>query len=382
MALGKGITGEPFIFDLRKAPHLLVAGSTGSGKSVSLNAMIMGLLYRSTPREVRMLMIDPKRLELSVYEGIPHLLHPVIADPKDAALSLKWAVAEMERRYILLAAQGVRHIDSYNRLVAKNNGKDRKKKKPPVLEELSQGDTIPLPRAANGSEPTSRPEPPDEPLPLILIIIDELADLMMVAAREIEESICRLAQMARAAGIHLILATQRPSVDVITGLIKANFPSRIGFKVASKTDSRTILDQNGSERLLGQGDMLFLAPGTSNLVRLHGAFVSDQEIKLVTEFWREQGEPDYAEEILLPRPGDKVEEAEEADEKYEEALRIVVTTRQASISMLQRKLKIGYNRAARIIERMETDGYVGPSDGVKSREVLLDPMQLEQMTGS
>lgn len=378
LALGKTITGEPFSFDLRKAPHLLVAGATGSGKSVSLNAMIMSVLFRSTPKEVQMVMIDPKRLELSVYEGIPHLLHRVIADPKDAALALKWAVAEMERRYAMLAEQGVRHIDSYNRLVQRA-GKGKKK---PGKEELAESDTIPLaksPAAGNG-EPT-RPSPPTEFLPLILVIIDELADLMMIAARDIEESICRLAQMARAAGIHLILATQRPSVDVITGLIKANFPSRIAFKVASKTDSRTILDQNGAERLLGQGDMLFLAPGTSKLMRLHGAFVTDQEIKRVVEFWREQGEPSYDEAILRPRLEDKAGEPEEVDELYEQAVRLVAQTRQASVSMLQRKLKIGYNRAARIIERMEAEGLVGPSDGVKPREVMIDPYQVEQRAG-
>jgi S-DNA-T family DNA segregation ATPase FtsK/SpoIIIE len=373
MALGKGITGEPFSFDLRKAPHLLVAGSTGSGKSVSLNAMIMSVLYRATPKEVQMLMIDPKRLELSIYEGIPHLLHRVIANPKDASVALRWAVAEMERRYALLAEQGVRHIDSYNRLAAKA-GPGRKKAKP----ESEEAETVLVAEAVAADKAVA---PPAEPLPLVLVIIDELADLMMVAARDIEESICRLAQMARAAGIHLILATQRPSVDVITGLIKANFPSRIAFKVASKTDSRTILDQNGAERLLGQGDMLFLAPGTSNVIRVHGAYVSDEEIKRVTEFWREQGEPSYDDEILRPRGEDKSADDEELDEKWEEAIRLVATTKQASISMLQRKLKVGYNRAARMIELMETKGMVGPSDGVKPREVYLDPMQLEDRSG-
>lgn len=386
MAIGKSITGEPFAFDIRRAPHLLVAGATGSGKSVSLNAMIMSVLYRSTPKEVQMLMIDPKRLELSIYEGIPHLLHRVIADPKDAAVALKWAVAEMERRYTVLAEYGVRNIDSFNRLVTrgdkdkKKSGKTRKAEKP---DEASEHDTYVLPDRM-GPEP--KPEakelpPPEEPMPVILIIIDELADLMMVAARDCEESICRLAQMARAAGIHLILATQRPSVDVITGLIKANFPARIAFKVASKTDSRTILDQNGAERLLGQGDMLLAQPGTSDLVRLHGAFVSDQEIKRVTEFWREQGEPEYDEAIIKPRPEDKTVENEEQDERWNDAIRLVAQTRQASVSMLQRKLKIGYNRAARIIEMMEVKGMVGPSDGVKPREVLIDQYQVEQMTG-
>ena len=379
IALGNDITGNPYAFDLKKAPHLLVAGATGTGKSVSLNAMIMSVLFRSSPDEVQLLMIDPKKLELSVYEGIPHLLHPVIADPKAAATALKWAVAEMERRYGLLAAQGVRNIDSYNRLVAKNL-KEKKSKKPPKQEEATpeeEGDT-----AVTGPEEGEvAAGPPEEPMPLILVIIDELADLMMVAARDIEESICRLAQMARAAGIHLILATQRPSVDVITGLIKANFPSRIAFKVASRTDARTIMDQNGAERLLGQGDMLFLPPGTSQLIRLHGPFVSDDEIQKVVEHCQAQGEPDYAEEIIQPRAEEEGTEAEEVDEKYAEALRIVASTKQASISGLQRKLKIGYNRAARMIERMESEGVVGPSDGVKPREVYIDPMQLEQKTG-
>ncbi|MFO8056506.1 MAG: DNA translocase FtsK 4TM domain-containing protein [bacterium] len=378
IALGNDITGNPYAFDLKKAPHLLVAGATGTGKSVSLNAMIMSVLYRSRPDQVQLLMIDPKKLELSVYEGIPHLLHPVIADPKNAATALKWAVAEMEKRYALLAAQGVRNIDSYNRLAMKNRKeKNSKKKKPPEEE----GDTVAITDQDTAGKESSKTGPPEEPMPLILVVIDELADLMMVAARDIEESICRLAQMARAAGIHLILATQRPSVDVITGLIKANFPSRIAFKVASRTDSRTILDQNGAERLLGQGDMLFLPPGTSQLIRLHGPYVSEEEIQKVVQHWQEQGEPDYAEEIIQPRPEDSAVQEEEQDEKYVEALRIVASTKQASISGLQRKLKIGYNRAARIIERMESEGVVGPSDGVKPREVYIDPMQLEQETG-
>jgi len=381
MALGKSITGEPFCFDLRRAPHLLVAGSTGSGKSVSLNAMIMSVLYRSTPERVRMLMIDPKRLELSVYEGIPHLMHPVIADPKDAAVALKWAVAEMERRYSLLAQQGVRHIDSYNRLAAQAK-KGKKKAAESSPESSRTGDTVAISKEKGPKDTRTQAPAPEEQLPLMLVIIDELADLMMVAARDIEESICRLAQMARAAGIHLILATQRPSVDVITGLIKANFPGRMAFKVASKTDSRTILDQNGAERLLGQGDMLFLPPGTSDMVRLHGAYVSDDEIKRVVEFWEEQGEPEYDEDIVKPRPEDEAAATvDDADDKYEAALRLVVQTRQASVSMLQRKLKIGYNRAARIIDQMETEGVVGPSDGVKPRDVLWDPMKLERNAG-
>ncbi len=393
MVLGKDTTGDPETFDMRKAPHLLVAGSTGAGKSVSLNAMIMSVLYRATPHDVRLLMVDPKRLELSIYEGVPHLIHPVISDPKDAALALKWAVAEMERRYKLLAAMGVRHVDSYNKAVAKladEKAGEKEKTKAKAKSGASstdEGDTVPLSEGVIsegvGSE-ASKAEPAaevsHEHLPLLLIIIDELADLMMVAAKDIEASICRLAQMARACGIHLILATQRPSVDVITGLIKANFPCRIAFKVASKTDSRTILDQNGAERLLGQGDMLFLGPGTSDLQRLHGAFVSDEEIKRATEYWRSQGQPNYDEAIVAPRGEDKeIEDDEPMDDKYEDAIRIVVQTRMASISMIQRKLKIGYNRAARIIERMEADGIVGPSDGVKGREVLIDQMDVDSM---
>lgn len=380
IALGKSITGEPFSFDLRKAPHLLVAGATGAGKSVCLNAMIMSVLFRATPKEVKMLMIDPKKLELSVYEGIPHLLHKVIADPKAASLALKWAVAEMENRYGILAEQGVRHIDGYNKLAA--SGAKKKNKKKRELDATGQ-ETVALDDQGEKISVSDKPkvEPPTEPMPLIMIVIDELADLMMVAPRDIEESICRLAQMARAAGIHLILATQRPSVDVITGLIKANFPSRIAFKVAVRTDSRTILDQIGAERLLGHGDMLFLPPGSSGLTRLHGSFVSDQEIRRVAEFWSEQGEPDYDEAIVKARPEDKAAVVEDMDDKYQDALRVVCQTRQASVSMLQRKLKIGYNRAARIIDQMETEGLVGPSDGVKAREVLIDPIHLEQQAG-
>lgn len=364
LALGKNIVGEPFVIDLRKAPHLLVAGATGSGKSVSLNAMIMSVLFRSTPDQVRMLHIDPKRLELSTYEGIPHLLHSVISEPKEAAAALKWAVAEMERRYGVLAQYGVRNIDAYNRLVAEAR-KGRKKR----MIRLEDGSTVPLDRTP-GKYPT-------EPMPIILIAIDELADLMMVAARDCEASITRLAQMARASGIHLILATQRPSVDVITGLIKANFPARISFQVSSKIDSRTILDQNGAERLLGMGDMLYLAPGSSHLVRVHGAFVSETEIKRVVGFWKKQGQPVYNEAIVMQAVEMDGGAEGDGDELYEQAVEIVVLNRQASISMLQRKLRVGYNRAARMIEQMEAEGIVGPSDGVKQREVLLDPIQFQ-----
>jgi len=367
LALGKNIVGEPFVIDLRKAPHLLVAGATGSGKSVSLNAMIMSVLFRATPDQVRMLLIDPKRLELSTYEGIPHLIHSVISEPKEAALALKWAVAEMERRYSMLAQYGARNIDSYNRLVEEGKKKTKKSRK----RKIKEGSTVILERTPQSY--------PTEPLPLLLIVIDELADLMMIAARDCETSIARLAQMARAAGIHLIVATQRPSVDVITGLIKANFPARISFQVTSKTDSRTILDQNGAEKLLGMGDMLFMAPGTSRLIRVHGAYVSEAEIKRVASFWKKQGKPKYDENIVKPVLEQEIKDREEIDELYYQAVELVVRSRQASISMLQRKLRVGYNRAARMIERMEEEGIVGPADGAKPREVLIDPIQLEQI---
>ncbi len=367
MALGKNILGQPFVFDLRKAPHLLVAGATGSGKSVSLNAMIMSVLYRSTPDQVGMLLIDPKRLELTLYEGIPHLLHSVISDPKDAALSLRWAVAEMERRYALLAERGVRNIDAYNLLVKRGGSGKKKTRRKRTRDEES---TVVIERPES--------EAPTKALPLIMMVIDELADLMMVAARDCEESITRLAQMARAAGIHIIVATQRPSVDVITGLIKANFPARMSFQVSSKTDSRTILDANGAERLLGQGDMLYLAPGTNRLIRLHGAYVSEAEISRAVGFWKKQGKPVYDEEIVRPMPDEEVlGRKDEVDELYDNAVALVAQTKQASISMIQRRLRVGYNRAARMIERMEAEGLVGPSEGVKPREVLIDPIHLE-----
>jgi len=366
LALGKNIVGEPFVIDLRRAPHLLVAGATGSGKSVGLNAMIMSVLFRSSPDQARMLLIDPKRLELSMYEGIPHLMHSVISEPKEAAASLKWAVAEMEKRNATLSQFSCRNIDSYNHLVAeaKKGGKKRKVRN-------EDGSTIPLDKTP-GKFPT-------EHMPLILIIIDELADLMMIAARDCELSITRLAQMARAAGIHLILATQRPSVDVITGLIKANFPARISFQVSSKIDSRTILDQNGSEKLLGMGDMLFMAAGSSNLVRVHGAYVSEAETKRVVSFWKKQGQPVYNESIIAQAVELDGEGEDEfgADELYQQAVEIVVLNRQASISMLQRKLRVGYNRAARMIERMEAERIVSAADGVKPRDVIIDRMQYE-----
>lgn len=370
MALGKDIFGHVVVSDLAKMPHLLVAGSTGSGKSVSINTMILSLLYRATPEDVRLIMIDPKMLELSIYEGIPHLLLPVVTNPKKASLALAWAVREMERRYQLMADKGVRNIDGYNRkLVKEAKEAENLPPEPEPAEDFLDAEMEPPPFI----------EPEEElehgHLPYIVVIVDELADLMMVAGREIEESIARLAQMARAAGIHLILATQRPSVDVITGLIKANFPTRISFKVFSRTDSRTILDSMGAEALLGMGDMLFLPPGVGYLQRVHGAFVSELEVQRVVDFLSRQGDPDYDKSILQAPPAakdGKGDEEEEYDDRWDEALKIVADTRQASISMLQRRLRVGYNRAARMIEKMEAEGIVGPSDGSgKPREVLV-----------
>jgi DNA segregation ATPase FtsK/SpoIIIE, S-DNA-T family len=343
IALGKDITGAPVIADLMRMPHLLVAGATGTGKSVSLNAMINSILFKLSPDMVKMLMIDPKRIELSVYQDIPHLLHPVVTEPKDATRALRWAVQEMERRYMLLSDRGVRNIEAYNRKMAKQKQ-----------------------ATAVGKE-----EGIGKPLPYIILVIDELADLMMVSSREVEESITRLAQMARAAGIHLIIATQRPSVDVLTGIIKANFPTRISFQVSSKVDSRTILDTNGAEHLLGEGDMLFMPPGVGRLTRIHGAYISEEEVKRVTDFLRIQMKPDYDTTIVASvAEDDEAEEEEmEKDEKYEKAVDLVIQTGQASISMIQRKLRVGYNRAARMIEIMEKEGVVGPSDGVRARDV-------------
>ncbi|MEW6387860.1 MAG: DNA translocase FtsK 4TM domain-containing protein [Thermodesulfobacteriota bacterium] len=343
MALGKDIMGTPVVTDLAKMPHLLIAGATGTGKSVGLNAMILSILYKATPEEVRFLLIDPKRIELSLYEGIPHLLHPVVVSPKEATTALHWAVAEMERRYALLSDLGVRHVEGYNQ-------KARKLKIEP------QEDQPPLPRS----------------LPYLVVVIDELADLMLVSSRDTEEYLIRLAQKARAAGIHLLVATQRPSVDVITGLIKANFPTRVSYQVSARADSRVILDTIGAERLLGQGDLLFMPPGTSRLKRIHGAFVSEEEVSRVVEFLKTQATPEYEPGILEMQEREKEEaESGERDEKWEEALELVAETRNASISMLQRRLRVGYNRAARIIETMEKEGLIGPSDGLKAREVYI-----------
>ncbi|CAH2030143.1 Cell division protein FtsK [Trichlorobacter ammonificans] len=380
LVLGKDIAGLPLITDLAKAPHLLVAGSTGSGKSVSVNTMILSLLYTATPRDVRFIMVDPKMLEFSMYEGIPHLLLPVVTEPKKASLALKWAVNEMERRYRLLADKGVRNIESYNRKLAAEeeelagNGVSDEE----IIEELEE--IVEEGEAPDAADPlpfvVDTPEELEHShLPYIVVIVDELADLMMVAGREVEEHIARLAQKARAAGIHLILATQRPSVDVITGLIKANLPSRIAFQVSSKVDSRTILDCNGAEALLGMGDMLYLPPGTGRLKRIHGAFVSDAEVQRVVDFLKKQGKPVYDQSILTMKENDDkgTPEEEELDERWEDALRLVAETRQASISMVQRRLRIGYNRAARIIEMMEREGMVAPGDGTsKPREIYTD----------
>jgi S-DNA-T family DNA segregation ATPase FtsK/SpoIIIE len=379
LALGKDIAGLPVTTDLCKAPHLLVAGSTGSGKSVSINTMILSLLYTATPRDVRMIMVDPKMLEFSMYEGIPHLLLPVVTDPKKASLALKWAVNEMEQRYRLIADKGVRNIESYNRKLAaeeEDQSATHAVSEEEIIEELEEivdGEDVadePLPFVMDDAD-----ELEHKHLPYIVVIVDELADLMMVAGREVEEHIARLAQKARASGIHLILATQRPSVDVITGLIKANLPSRISFQVTSKVDSRTILDTNGAEALLGNGDMLYMPPGTSRLNRIHGAFVSDAEVQRVVDFLKKQGKPVYEKSILEMKDANEKgsDNDEEQDERWEDALRLVAETRQASISMVQRRLRIGYNRAARIVEMMEHEGMIAPSDGTsKPREIHMD----------
>ena len=352
LALGKTIHGEPYLTDLSTMPHLLIAGSTGTGKSVGVNAMLTSILYRATPDDVRLILIDPKRLELGMYEDIPHLLTPVVVDPKKAANALRWAVHEMEERYKTLAAEGVRNIDQYNR-------------------------NIRLMLAEGGA--AQDPEAP-KPLPFIVVVIDELADLMMVASHEVEESIARLAQMARAVGIHLILATQRPSVDVVTGLIKANLPSRISFRLSSKTDSRTILDANGAEQLLGRGDMLFLPPASSRCIRLHGPYISEQESARLASFLRKQGKPVFNESITAEDESTGPGGLElEKDDLYDEAARIVVSSGQASISYLQRKLRIGFSRAARLVDMMEAEGLVSPGTGGKPREVLVDRGYFEEV---
>lgn len=361
LALGKDIAGRPTVANLEKMPHLLVAGTTGSGKSVAVNAMILSILYKATPEQVRMIMVDPKMLELSVYEDIPHLLAPVVTDMKEAANALRWCVAEMERRYPLMAALGVRNIAGYNKK---------------VRDAIERGEPI--------KDPTIDVEPGEvaptlEPLPFIVVVIDELADMMMVVGKQVEELIARLAQKARASGIHLILATQRPSVDVITGLIKANIPTRIAFQVSSRIDSRTILDQMGAEQLLGQGDMLYLPPGSGLPERVHGAFVDDHEVHAVVEHLKKMAAPNYLEEITQDPAGDDGEGGlgdpsdAESDPLYDQAVQIVTESRRASVSGIQRRLKIGYNRAARIVEAMEAAGVVSAMQGNGSREVLAPP---------
>ena len=411
MCLGKDIEGMPYVADLAKMPHLLIAGTTGSGKSVAVNSMIVSMLLRATPEEVRFLMVDPKMLELSVYEGIPHLLLPVVTDAKKAAMALRWGVEEMERRYQLLAECGVRNIASYNKKVEKEGDGARRPQKPPkekrvvdlsdpnldlhglqaaaaggeLVRKESDNPAVALLRdnerkIAEGSAAAPAPPPPPDPLkklPYLVIIIDELADLMMVASREVETYIARLAQMARAAGIHLMVATQRPSTDVVTGVIKANFPARISFQVASRHDSATIINSPGAEYLLGMGDMLILPPGTSTLTRVHGPYVDEKEIHAVVEHWKAQGAPVYDPSILRPRveDGDGVPLDDEGpDELYDQAVAALADMRFISISLLQRKLRVGYNRAARMIERMERDGIVGPADGAKPREVRIRPL--------
>ncbi len=342
LGLGKAVNGDVWATDLATMPHLLIAGSTGTGKSVGLNCMIASILFRATPDEVRLILIDPKRLELGVYEDIPHLLTPVVTDPKIAANVLKWAVTEMERRIRMLASEGVRNIEQFNNIIRAEAG----------ARDDENGEAL-------------------RPLHYVVIVIDELADLMMVSSHEVEESITRLAQMARAVGIHLILATQRPSVDVITGLIKANFPSRISFRVAARVDSRTILDSIGAEQLLGRGDMLFLPPGSARLVRVHGAYVTETEIARLTSFLRKQGNPAYDDSVGKPEKSSETAEVTDRDELFDEAARFVVQSGQASTSGLQRRFRIGFSRAGRLVDMMERDGIIGPADGSKAREILV-----------
>lgn len=371
LALGNDIAGEPIVADLAKMPHLLVAGTTGSGKSVGINVMLLSLLYKSTPKDVRLILVDPKMLELSVYEGIPHLLTPVITDMKDASNGLRWCVGEMERRYKLMASLGVRNLAGYNRKVDEAN-----KRGEPIPDPLWR----PEEEFIAGEEVATAPDL--DTLPAIVVVIDEFADMMMIVGKKVEQLIARIAQKARAAGIHLLLATQRPSVDVITGLIKANVPTRIAFQVSSKIDSRTILDQGGAEQLLGHGDMLYLPPGTSVPIRVHGAFVDDHEVHKVVDDWKRRGEPDYIDGIVdestntIPVPGlstDGEEGDNEGDALYDEAVAFVTETRKASISSVQRKLRIGYNRAARLIETMEAAGVITEAGHNGSREVIAPP---------
>ncbi len=378
LALGKGVDASPVVADMSKFPHILIAGTTGSGKSVCVNSIILSLLFTRTPDEVRLILVDPKMLEFSIYDGIPHLLVPVVTSPKKAAVALNWAVMEMQRRYQVLAAMGTRNITSYNERTeqlrlewdayeaAIRAGKPAEK---PECGRALGEDTVVF--RTRGDDPVG---PPDK-MPFIVIIIDELADLMMVARKEVEESIVRLAQMARACGIHMLLATQRPSVDVITGLIKANFPSRLSFRVSSKVDSRTVLDANGAESLLGMGDGLFLPPGASDVIRVHGAFISDEEVQRVVDHLKEQGEPNYVDAVLVApdEEGGGFDPDEPKDEMYDQCVAVVAEEGKASTSLLQRRLKLGYNRAARIMDVMEADGVIGPQDGARPREVYVKP---------
>jgi S-DNA-T family DNA segregation ATPase FtsK/SpoIIIE len=367
LALGVDIAGHPMVVDLAKMPHLLVAGTTGSGKSVGINAMILSILFKATPDQVRLIMVDPKMLELSVYDGIPHLLTPVVTDMKEAASALRWCVDEMERRYKMMAALGVRNLAGYNTKIA---------------EGIANGEPLvnPLWKPVDSMDVTA---PELQPLPYVVVVIDELADMMMVVGKKVEQLIARIAQKARAAGIHMILATQRPSVDVLTGLIKSNIPTRISFQVSSKIDSRTILDQQGAEQLLGHGDMLYLAPGSGAPLRVHGAFVDDKEVHRIADDWRARGEPDYIEDILKMTSDsgeggsdEDGQSTEDEDPLYDQAVEFVIQTRKASISSVQRRLKIGYNRAARMVEEMERTGIVGPLDG-GYRDVLVSSVTEE-----
>ena len=379
LGIGKDIEGMPYVSDLAKMPHLLIAGTTGSGKSVAVNAMIVSLLYKATPEEVRFIMVDPKMLELSVYEGIPHLLLPVVTDPRKAALALRWAVEEMERRYALMAENGVRDLASYNRLVreraqqAEETGDPERSRKLLVID-VEKGETV-------EEEAQAAPTPPpseERPLPYLVIIIDELADLMMVASKEVETYIARIAQKARAAGIHLMVATQRPSVDVVTGLIKANVPSRLAFATSSLADSRVIIDQPGAEKLVGQGDALFLPMGASKPIRLQNAYVSEQEIAAVVAHCKAQMRPEYREDVVAPATA-KREIDEDIGDDLDllcQAAELIVTSQFGSTSMLQRKLRIGFAKAGRLMDLLERRGVVGPSEGSKAREVLVKPEDL------
>ncbi|MBI3541841.1 MAG: hypothetical protein HY075_01015 [Deltaproteobacteria bacterium] len=369
IALGKDISGAPVVSDIARMPHLLVAGASGKGKSVFINSLICSLLYKFTPNDLRLIMVDPKQVELNLYEGIPHLLLPVVDDPKKASTALKWAVNEMERRYKIMAKSGMRNIAGFNGKLEKEGEKSiRDLLCPKTAEGLPEPGSL-----AHLFEHDEKGDPRVERMPMILVIIDEFADLMMTAPKDIETSVARLGQKARAAGIHLVIATQRPSVDVITGLIKANLPSRVAFQTASKIDSRTILDGIGAEKLLGNGDMLFIPPGLSRLTRIHGGFVNEEEIGRLCEHWKKQGSPVYKEEILVePEETVGVDEADGAgDELYGSAIAIAKELGSISTSMLQRRLKVGYNRAARMVEAMELQGLVGPADGAKPREVLM-----------